>query len=810
MKPFLKSPLLLFTLSACHLLPLSGFQPTPFFKANCIQCHGPEKQKGKLRLDNLKWAPEDPNNLELWQEIVDRVDIGEMPPEEEPQPKAADKEAFLKGLAAKFATASQDQKQVVLRRLNRSQYRNTLEDLLHLDLSVNDPTEAFPADDKEEGFANLGETLQMSDFLLRQYLKVARAVVDKATFPAEQPEVKTYTPWDKKSRPLNYRSQMNNPEEKYLVLAKNDERAPGDPRGQNIMNCRDGAEHDGWYEFNLTVESKGRGNYAEILREQRRKDYPVYFAEDLHRFEIYITAPAKSSAVQTRPRMLVYTVDLPDNQRVTIKKRLWLPKAWRVEFGFGNGWWSVGELLQTYDPSFDRDAFQELPKREQNTLYGKLLLKAIEKVDGPRIVIHDVVETGPHYDQWPPKAHELIYGKPGQKVEDVVRNFAKKAFRRPVTDTEIAPYLALAKNSPEGVRTAIEGILCSPRFLYLREPDGDLDQYAIASRLSYFLWNTMPDASLLADAKAGKLKDPKVLTQHAERMLADPRSEEFVDTFVWAWLKFDNTVEMAPDPMKFYEFRRNRINEAMIEESNLFFRHVLEQNLPLTTFLDSDYTFLNANLMRHYGMEGKVDTTAKFQKVSLSGEKKRGGLLGQAAVLTTSANGVDTSPVVRGIWILENLLGTHPKPPPPDVDVPEPDARGNLTIREQYAKHRTVESCNDCHKKIDPLGFALENFDAVGAWRTQYESGHKVDAYGHMPNGKKFTDVDGLKQIMVQEPELFTRNLCTKLLTYATGRTMETSDRRVIDKIVNQSVARKRGLKDMLLSVVTSETFLRK
>jgi len=292
--------------------------------------------------------------------------------------------------------------------------------------------------------------------------------------------------------------------------------------------------------------------------------------------------------------------------------------------------------------------------------------------------------------------------------------------------------------------------------------------------------------------------------------LADPRSEEFVDTFVWAWLKFDNTVEMAPDPMKFYEFRRNRINEAMIEESTLFFRHVLEQNLPLTTFLDSDYTFLNANLMRHYGMEGKVDTTAKFQKVSLSGEKKRGGLLGQAAVLTTSANGVDTSPVVRGIWILENLLGTHPKPPPPDVDVPEPDARGNLTIREQYAKHRTVESCNDCHKKIDPLGFALENFDAVGAWRTQYESGHKVDAYGNMPNGKKFTDVDGLKQIMVQEPELFTRNLCTKLLTYATGRTMETSDRRVIDKIVNQSVAQKQGLKDMLLSVVTSETFLKK
>ena len=798
------------------LLLLSGSlsasaNPTVFFNAHCVQCHGAEKQKGKLRLDTLVWNPEDAKNTEIWREIADRVQLGEMPPEDEPQPKAADTQVFLKALTARLAAGPAHRKPTVLRRLNRAQYRNTLEDLLGLDLSVEDPTEAFPADDKEEGFDNLGETLKMSDFLLRQYLKVARAAVDRATFPDDRPEAKTYRPGDVKGRPLNYKAQANDPDRDYLVLTKNDERAPGDPRGQAIINCREGAAHDGWYEFTYVVESKGRGNLAKVLREQRRNDYPVYFAEDLHRFEVYVTAPNSKSQIQTRPRKLVHAEDLPDNRRVTIKKRLWLPQGWRVEVGFGNGYWGVRDLLEIVDPKFNLDAFRELPRREQNDRYGKLLIDALEKVDGPRIVIHSIVETGPHYEQWPPQSHQYVYGKTDQNPAEVVRRFAERAFRRPVTDKDIAPYLALAKHSPEGIRTAIEGILCSPRFLYLREPAGVLDHYAIASRLSYFLWNTMPDAPLLADAQAGRLRDPKVLAHHLDRMLADPRSNEFVDTFLWAWLKLDNTVEMAPDPMKFYEFRRNRIAEAMVKESTLFFRNALDQNLPPTTFLDANFTFLNANLARHYGLAAaKVDTTARFRKVSLAGQSKRGGLLGQAAVLTASANGVDTSPVVRGIWILENLLGTPPKEPPPDVEVPEPDARGELTIRELYAKHRTVESCNDCHKKIDPLGFALENFDAVGAWRVNYESGHAIDSSGRMPNGKGFTDVAGLKQILIQEPNLFTRNLTTKLFTYATGRTMEAGDRPGIDRIVEDTLREQTGMKDLLRKIITSELFLNK
>jgi len=805
----------LLSLITALLLTVSGRleadDVSTFLKTHCVKCHGDRKPKGDLQLDTLTWSQTDSNNVEVWQSIVDRVNAGEMPPENQPQPTDRDREAFLKLIRGRIASATEhNSKQVVLRRLNRAQYRNSLRDLLHIHVDVEDPTEAFPADDKEHGFDNLGETLQMSDFLLRQYLKVARTVVDRATFEGEMPKAKTYTLTDTRSRALNYKTPGNDPERDYRVLYQNDERAPGDPRGQQFINCREGATHDGWYEFTFEIESKGRGNLAELFSQQRRNDYPVYRPEDLHRFEIYITAPSKSSAIQTRPRRLVHAVDLPDNKRQTIKQRIWVPKGWRVEIGFGNGYWGVVDPIQLVDPDFDFDAFRELSKRDQNSKYGKLVIDRFEEVDAPRINVYSVTESGPHYEQWPPASHVAIYGKPGQNIEDHLTQFATRAFRRPVSPEQLAPYLQLAKQSPEGVRTAIEGILCSPRFVYFKETAEQLDDHAIASRLSYFLWNTMPDAALLKDAASGKLHDGEMLQRHVDRMLSDPRSDEFVESFVWAWLKLENTVEMAPDPMRFYEYHRNRLGDAMVKETNAWFRHLLTENLQVSHFIDSDFAIINADLGRHYGMPGLVNTTAQFQQVALSGSRHRGGLLGQTSVLTASANGVDTSPVVRGIWILENLLGTPPSPPPPGVEVPEPDARGDLTIRQLYAKHRTIESCNDCHKKIDPLGFSLENFDAIGSWRTEYASGNKVDPSGQMPSGESFIDVAGLKQIMARDLKQFSRNLTTKLMTYATGRTMSVSDRSQIDAIVERLESNRGGLRDLVKHVVTSDTFLTK
>ena len=574
-----------------------------FLKNHCIGCHNARTAKADLRLDTLEGLPADKDTIEVWQAVVDRIEAGEMPPEKQPQPAATDRDRFLSSIRKQISlAANHGRRQVVLRRINRAQFRNSLRDLLHVDVDVEDPTEAFPADDKDGGFDNIGESLQMSDFLLRQYLNVARTAVDRATFEGTMPEAKTHTLTDLKSRPLNFKSSGRDPERNYVVLYYNDERAPGDPRGQQFINSREGATHDGWYEFTFEVESRGRGQFAEELRQQNRDDYQVYRAEDLHRFEVYLTAPKANSQIQTRPRNLVVSIDLPDNKRQTIKRRFWLPKGWRVEAAFGNGYATSNStaLLSILDPDFDWDSFNALDKREQRARMPKLVIDQLERHDAPRIVVHRVTETGPHYDQWPPESHLAVYGKPGESVQDHLVQFATRAFRRPVTPDQIAPYLRLATLSPEGVRTAIEAILCSPRFVYLKEATDDLDDYAIASRLSYFLWNTMPDDALLDDAASGQLMHRDVLRRHVDRMLADDRSEEFVESFIWGWLKLDNTVEMAPDPVKFYQYHRDRIGDAMVAETNAFFRHMLDENLPLANLIDADFTFLNADLARHY------------------------------------------------------------------------------------------------------------------------------------------------------------------------------------------------------------------
>ena len=605
-----------------------------------------------------------------------------------------------------------------------------------------------------------------------------------------------------RTRALNFKSAAKS-EDGFVLLCQSDERAPGDARGQNFINSREGATHEGWYEFTYEVESRGRGHWAkEMRKESTRQDYPLYRGEDLHRFEIHITAPRATSQIQTRPRTLVAAVDLPDNKRIKVKRRIWLPKEYRVEAGFGNGFaCNANTLLKFLEPDLLKKT-EGMRNADQRRLVSKNIIRILEENDFPRIVVHDVAETGPHYDQWPPESHGIVMGDP--------KEFAGRAFRRPVTDQQLAPYLRLANQGEEGKRRAIEAILCSPRFVYLYEDVGPLDYYSIASRLSYFLWNTMPDASLLADAQKGRLRNPDVITGHVDRMLKDPKSAEFVNTFVWSWLHLQNTVEMAPDPMKFYDYHRNRIGEAMVGETREFFRHLLTENLPIRHFVDSDCSFMNFDLARHYGLPGKVKSIATFEQVALNLGGKRGGLLGQTAILTASANGVDTSPVVRGIWILENLLGTPPDLPPDNVEVPEPDARGEPTIRQLYAKHRTVESCNDCHKKSDPLGFALENFDAIGSWRTKYESGHAIVPSGRMPNGEQFNDITGLKKIMLRDLDQFSHNLTTKLLTYSTGRTMEVGDRSEIDRVSKDALMDGRGLRDLVKAAVTSRTFLQK
>jgi hypothetical protein len=353
------------------------------------------------------------------------------------------------------------------------------------------------------------------------------------------------------------------------------------------------------------------------------------------------------------------------------------------------------------------------------------------------------------------------------------------------------------------LQLGFEAILSSPGFLYLQEGDGVLEDFALAARLSYFLWSSAPDDELLKLAHNKELSAPAMLDKQVQRMLQDPRSERFVQNFIRVWLNLDN-IGVMPPSLDFKTYYRNNLAPAMRAETETFFRHILDNNLSPREFLSADYSFLNRELAQHYGIADiKGD---HFRRVSFNGTP-RGGLLSHGSFLTASANGVDTSPVVRGIYVLENLLGYTPPPPPDDVPEIEPDIRGAKTVRDQLVKHREMATCAQCHNKIDPLGFALENFDAIGAWRTDYTKQAAIDPSGKLPSGEKFATFSEFRNLMKERHEQFTHCLSEKLLTYAIGRELGISDRPGVDSIVQELQQDDKGLHDLITLVVLSDTF---
>jgi hypothetical protein len=434
---------------------------------------------------------------------------------------------------------------------------------------------------------------------------------------------------------------------------------------------------------------------------------------------------------------------------------------------------------------------------------------------GPRLRIWEIQLEGPHIDTWPTVGHRALYGDltPDELNATTIGRrlaaFAETAFRRKPLDGELKPIQRLvAGKLDEGMKPlhafqlGCQTILCSPGFLYLNLGEGELHDFALASRLSYFLWSSPPDKTLLKLAHAGKLRSK--LSAEVTRMLSDSKSDRFVRHFVRRWLDLDNIGEMPPSE-DFLEYYRDNLESAMRAETETFFRHVLNNNLSPRKFLDADYSFLNRELALHYGIEGVQGN--ELQRVSLKGSR-RGGLLGQGAFLTASANGVDTSPVVRGIYVLEKLLGYKPPPPPPDVPAIEPDIRGAVTIREQLERHRESATCAACHRKIDPLGFALENFDAIGGWRDKYDGKTPVDATGTLPGGVAFSSVAEFRTLLVDRQGEFNRCLTEKLMSYALGRELNASDRPSVDGILTELNRKKGGLRDLIRLVVLSKPFL--
>ena len=490
----------------------------------------------------------------------------------------------------------------------------------------------------------------------------------------------------------------------------------------------------------------------------------------------------------------------------------------------------------------------------------------------PGVVFRWMEVEGPIYDQWPTAGHKLLFGdlpmvakkadaktlrragetnrfgdrqfapppgvelvskKPMQDAEPLLREFLRHAYRRPTTEADVKRFLpvvqsALQKgnNFTDAMIASYTAVLCSPEFVYLEEKPGPLNDHALASRLAFFLWNSAPDDELRALAARGELRRSDTLRAQTERLLNSPKSRQFTDAFLDYWLDLRRINATSPDAELYSDYYLDDlIVESALEETQQFFAELLRGDLPARNLVASDFAMLNEKLAAHYGLP-KVDGVA-LKKTSLPKDSVRGGLLTQAAVLKVTANGTTTSPVLRGAWIMERILGQKPPPPPPSVPAVEPDIRGAVTIRQQLDKHRNLEACAACHTKIDPAGFALESFDVLGGWRERYraeggtpekglaKSGQKfafhyalpVDASGELPDGRKFRDVREFKQLLLDDEKLIARNLARQLAVYASGAPVRFSDRAAIEEMLQRASSSHYGVRSLVHELVQSELF---
>ena len=790
----------------------------PFLSQRCHKCHGAELQKADLRFDTLTLNFHDEDVLLTWQNIVDMLNLGLMPPYEEPQPELAEMKPVVDWITGALKAHHEAEEstggQTVLRRLNRNEYRNTIRDLLHLDMTMFDPTDAFPQDDEEHGFDNIGKTLVMSDFLIEKYLDAADQIVRYAVLAGPQPEVKTDTftfpimrsgggflaPASRRLK-QGYDELFRRPDDRWGFIS--------------IDRFRKGVPHSGMYRVRVRASAHNQQHpYDRALRTDENE--PIRMG--------IVAASGRYGDLRRRNTSDVPLAEfemIADGKPRDYEGKFWLDRSYVPRITYPNGpinlYW--GAILRRYHPQlYDKTDRRKLTQREDQELVHRQTEVAVMNYLGPTIRVYEIEIEGPLYDQWPPPAYTSIFGErhPGKvKPRDVLTRFATRAYRRPVKHSEIAHILHLVEREEkagasrfQAIRMGIKAILCSPNFLYLYENEGQLDDYALASKLSYFLWSSMPDDELFALARKKRLHQPEVLRAQIDRMLKDEKARAFVENFTERWLALYKIGEMPPDPRNFRLYYQAHLEDAIKKETHEFFQHILNGNMSIAHFIDSDFTFINRDLSLLYRIEGVEGR--EFSKVKLD-DPNRGGLLGHASVLTATSNGIETSPVVRGVWILENILGTPPTPPPPDVEPLEPDIRGSKTIRQQLANHRKIATCNECHRHIDPLGFALENYNPIGGWRNNYgRNKPKIDASDVMADGTHFDGLVGFKKILMQKKDQFARCLTEKMLTYATGRTLEATDRPEVDRIVHNLKTQGYGLKDLVMLVATSEPFLTK
>lgn len=768
--------------------------PQQFFAKHCQECHSGPKPKGEFSLKSLSQNFADAANRERWEAVATQLQAGTMPPVKKPRPPVAEVNEVLDWIGTRMATVTDVRdtaaKQMGMRRLTRNEYANTIRDLLKVDIDLSD---LLPAESNTTGFDTNAESLHISSHLLESYLAAADRAIDSAIASGPRP-------WNNSKR----------------CDIKNERSIR--PTGSVYRHLDDGvAIFATSVPSNIQVTlwqymTRARARYRfRITGYAYRTDKPVAFHVKV--------GPMNAAAQQIH---LGY-FDLPPNKPTVV------------------------EFVRSIDPNQTIRIVADGLK----TSTREVEKIGVENYTGPGLVIQSVEIEGPLIDSWPPPSHKALFGDLPQRRVDpsdksgtmevvskepladaqrIVQDFARRAFRHPVTDAEMEPILARVRQKvasgasfEESVRVGLRAVLMSPHFLFIREPAGPTDDYALASRLSYFFWSSMPDDELFALAEKGRLHEPDTVRRQVERMLADPKSAAFTENFAGQWLGLGAIDATMPDPMLYPEFD-DILKDSSVKEPLLFFDEVLRNDLSLTNFVASDFAMINGRLAEHYGIPN-VEGLA-FRKVPLPPDGRRGGLLTMASILKVTANGTTTSPVLRGSWVLDRILGTPPPKPTIDIEAVEPDIRGATTIREQLAKHREKMECASCHAQIDPPGFALESYDVIGGWRDRYRSvgagdpavvdgrrmryrnGLPVSPGDVLPDGRPFRDIGEYKQLLMANKDQLARSLAGKLVAYATGAEPKLADRARIEKIVAAIRDKNYGFRSLVHEVVRSPIFL--
>lgn len=816
-----------------------------FIRKYCLNCHNDNKEKGDRSFESLLKNLTNPEETYVLEEIVDLLNLGDMPPDEEDvlQPLSAERSEFIDTITAYLLSLEESRSpaETILRRLTRYEYKNTMRDLLGVVPEVMDATKQFPEDQETHGFKNVGSGQALSQHQLSLYMQAARTYLDSAlVFGQEEPQTRFW-----RFGPEDFtKDTRGNATIKYRVLdetGKFFDIGHGEPADRRpnapLKFVNEGVPSSGYYKISVVAEAVGRHNPydPEVLG--------LDLASPLKLGVWHVPEKRFLQKSSTEGRHLVEVFDLPDNEPSIFEAMTWMPEGSIPFINYINGPGAakgiLNRVINAYHPyakipgnaDIDRMKERGLPLPEKQ-IDPETRVYISQFYVGPRVRVYEMKLEGPFTKDWPPLGHQNLFGKvtdPAKvDIPSALTRFACKAFRRPVQQSEIKHYIEYVEDQidsgvghAEAIKFGLAAILVSPRFLFLDEGDVEsglkLDAFELASRLSYSLWASMPDDELYDLALSGKLLQKKTMLKQVERLLDDSRSSEFVKRFPEAWLRLDKIGTMPPSGSQYPSYYAKRLESAMKEETRLFFEHVLRNNRPITDFLDGSYSFVNDALAQHYGLEGEFGE--RFQRVDLPGSVRRSGLIGHASVLTATANGVETSPVVRGVWILENILGTPPSPPPPDVPPIEPDTRGATTIREQLAKHREIETCADCHSKIDPWGFGLEHYDPIGGFRDRYsifygegriamrKPGLPVDGSTRLPSGQTLKDERDLKKALVDREDLFARNLVSKLLVYSTGRELTFRDRVEVGEIVDRAKENGYGFRDLVLDVFASSIF---